>query len=436
METHLKIIRLEASNIKKLKAVTITPQGNVVIISGSNDSGKTSTIDSIAYTLGGSDLICEVPIRTGASKAKSTVILGRDGKPEFKVTRSFSALGGSTLTIEDASGAPQRSPQTLLDKLCCHLAFDPLEFVRMKSDKQLEALRKLVGLDFTALDVARKKAYDERTLVNRDLAAAKARAAECEVEPETPDEEVSVTDLMAELTQIQEANRINAARRTQVYEAERSLNSGKDVLAEAIAEAAALEKRYKEKIAEVESFRNLVAEREKTLAMTQEAAAKLVDTDEAPLRQKISDAGSINAKVRDKKRFKQLQSEVEKTQKKTDALTEEIEAFDKEKSDQLAAAKFPLPGLSFDESGVLLNGVPFTQGSQARQLQAAVAIGIAMNPKVRVILIRDGSLLDEKSLALVSDMAAKNDCQIWIEIVSSDDPAAIVIEDGHVKEEE
>lgn len=426
---HLKIIKLEASNIKRLKAVTIKPTGDVVIITGENDSGKTSTLDAIAYALGGKDLIDAVPIRTGASKAKVTVDLG-----EFKVTRSFSGLGGSTLTIEDKSGAPARSPQTLLDKLCSRIAFDPLEFKRMTPDKQLDTLRKLVGLDFTKLDALRKSAYETRTLVNRDLKAAQARAAEVEVDPETPDEEVVVSDLMASLTALQGRNANNALKRAGVNTDEKLLNEAADELKAVEKDIKALEERLAELRKEQADLAGDITVKSIELGKKKDAVAALVDEDETPLKTKISEAGTINAKVRDKKRYAALKAEVEKTQKRTDDLTAEIEGYDKAKSDQLAAAKFPLPGLSFDDTGVLLNGVPFTQGSQAQQLQAAIAIGIAMNPTVRVILVRDASLLDDRSMELVAKMAAEHDMQFWLERVSDDAPGAIIIEDGAVKE--
>jgi DNA repair exonuclease SbcCD ATPase subunit len=47
----MRILRLEADNIKRVKAVDITPEGNVVIISGKNGAGKSSTIDTIWLAL-------------------------------------------------------------------------------------------------------------------------------------------------------------------------------------------------------------------------------------------------------------------------------------------------------------------------------------------------------------------------------------------------
>lgn len=92
-----------------------------------------------------------------------------------------------------------------------------------------------------------------------------------------------------------------------------------------------------------------------------------------------------------------------------------------------------MDGLTFDENGVLLNKIPFDQASSAEQLKVSLAMGIAMNPKLRVLLIRDGSLLDEDNLKMIAELAAKNDCQIWLERVGSGDEVSIIIEDGSIK---
>jgi hypothetical protein len=64
-------------------------------------------------------------------------------------------------------------------------------------------------------------------------------------------------------------------------------------------------------------------------------------------------------------------------------------------------------------------------------LRVSVAIGLALNPKLRVLLIRDGSLLDEDSLRLIGEMAEKADAQLWIERVE-DGGATVIIEDGSI----
>jgi hypothetical protein len=56
---------------------------------------------------------------------------------------------------------------------------------------------------------------------------------------------------------------------------------------------------------------------------------------------------------------------------------------------------------------------------------------MALNPTLRIIRISDGSLLDDKSMSIIREMAKAKDYQIWIEVVG--DRVGIQIEDGVVK---
>jgi hypothetical protein len=62
-------------------------------------------------------------------------------------------------------------------------------------------------------------------------------------------------------------------------------------------------------------------------------------------------------------------------------------------------------------------------------------MGLSANPQFRVVLIRDGSLLDENSMAAIAEMAKQYDASVWIERVGDGKEVSIVIEDGHVKED-
>ena len=146
-----KIIQLTAENVKRLHAVDITPQGNVVEITGKNGQGKSSVLDAIAMALGGGAEMPTLPIRKGEAKAKIVLDLG-----DLKVTRTVTE-SGSTLIVETPEGARFQSPQTILDKLTGKITFDPLAFIRLKRDEQGKILRDLVGLDFTQADYDRRR---------------------------------------------------------------------------------------------------------------------------------------------------------------------------------------------------------------------------------------------------------------------------------------
>jgi hypothetical protein len=61
-------------------------------------------------------------------------------------------------------------------------------------------------------------------------------------------------------------------------------------------------------------------------------------------------------------------------------------------------------------------------------------MGLASNPTVRVMLVREGSLLDADGLALLDAIAQENDAQVWVECVTNGEQVGIVIEDGEVRE--
>jgi hypothetical protein len=97
-------------------------------------------------------------------------------------------------------------------------------------------------------------------------------------------------------------------------------------------------------------------------------------------------------------------------------------------------AKFPIEGLSFGEDGVLYNGVPFKQCSAAERLKVSMAMAMALNPKLRVIRILDGSLLDSTNMNLIQEMVKEKDYQVWIEVVDESGKVGITIEGGEVKQ--
>ena len=171
----MKIVRLTAENLKKLRAVEITPAGDLVQISGKNGAGKTSVLDSIYWALAGSSHVQGQPIRKGEHKARVKLDLGT-----IVVERKFADADGkltTSVTVESAEGARFPSPQKLLDSLLGELSFDPLAFARMEPRKQFDELRRVSKLevDIDALDALNAGDYAKRTDLNRDAKAKRAQ---------------------------------------------------------------------------------------------------------------------------------------------------------------------------------------------------------------------------------------------------------------------
>ena len=154
----MKIIKLTAENVKRLRAVEITPDGTVQVITGRNAQGKTSVLDAIWLALGGGAASRETvrPIRDGEDHASVTLDLG-----DLTVTRTWTG-DKTSLSVKAADGAKYSSPQGVLDSLVGRLSFDPLEFTRLSGRDQVSALLDIVSLDVDLDDLARQRqtAYD------------------------------------------------------------------------------------------------------------------------------------------------------------------------------------------------------------------------------------------------------------------------------------
>ena len=62
-----------------------------------------------------------------------------------------------------------------------------------------------------------------------------------------------------------------------------------------------------------------------------------------------------------------------------------------------------------------------------------MAIGLALNPQLKVLLVRQGSLLDTQSLANVAAQAEAADAQVWVErVTDTGEGVSVLIEDGAV----
>ena len=430
----MKIIKLEAQNVKRLKAVTIEPNGNMIVIGGENGNGKSSTLDAILYGMGGKSAICKEPLRRGEKKGQTVITTDT-----LVIKRTFTEGGGGTLTVENKEGASYKSPQAILDALVGEIAFDPLSFAN-EEGKQLERLKRLVGLDFSKQDAERKALYDERTAVNREYKAALARfnaAPKQDVPPDTQPEKVDVAALMREFDSAQAVNAASAKKRNDLEDI-RTATKDLD------ADIRDIKKRIEDLQAELYEMERTRAGLVNEGADLEAVVDALVDTDTQPIKDRIASAQAINDSIRDRAEARstairanaekdRLKVESDAKQAESEAITARIDAVDRQKAEALAGAKFPIPGLSFDDTGVIYNGLPLEQASDAEKLRVSVAIGLAMNPELKVLLIRNGSLLDENSLRMVAEMAEAADAQVWMERVGHGKECSVIIEDGMVK---
>ena len=412
----MKIINLQAENLKRLVAVEITPTGALVQITGKNGAGKTSVLDSIFWALAGAGTVQPVPIRKGQKSARIRLDLG-----EIVVTRTFKGEEGkattTAITVENGQGARFPSPQRMLDDLLGTLSFDPLAFARMLPREQFDELRRFVpGVDFDAIEKANAADYADRTTLNRRAKEERAVAASIAVPADAPDIPVDEGAIAEELEQASERN----ADLARAIAAE---DHASEQIARLRVEADHLEAQAKRLRAE--------ADRMAETSFPERPAG----IDVGALGARLKAAQTANIAYRAKVNRHERVREAEDLERKAEALTAAMAGREALKREAVAAAEMPVPGLQFGEGVVLMDGVPFDQASDAEKLRVSVAIAMASNPKLRVVRVRDGSLLDAESLQILGEMAADRDYQVWIERVDDTGKVGFVIEDGRLKSE-
>lgn len=422
-----KIIRLQVNNLLRISAAEIKPDGSpLVIVAGKNQQGKSSLLDSIAIALSGKDLPKE-PIKRGAASA--SIILETD---EYIVTRTFSQTGGAKLEVRDREGARLTSPQTKLDALYTRTTFDPLTFVHMKPLEQADTVRRIVGLDFAKEEEDRAKLYNDRTAIGRDLKSAQARRDGIQRDTSAPTAEISVAELAEKLEKAQQINRGIENRKTALSQmlAETDRKAAEVYEAEAAVEDA---KRAVENAEGALQRAKIVLDNQRQKAEAESVAlAEVKDEDTDGIRTQIQNAENTNQRVRANAGWDREHKEVTRLQGEQSRLTGLMEAIDSKKAKALESAKFPIDGLAFNESGVTFNGLAFEQASSAEKIRVSLAIAVALNPTLRVMLIKDGSLLDEDNLALIGTFAAEHDATVFLECVGNREDATVIIEDGQV----
>lgn len=401
------LLGLRAENYKRLELVEVTfpAEGGVVAIMGQNAAGKSSLLDALESTIAGRKAGKSVkPIHDDADSAR--IIATFD---DIVVTRVFKANGTTQITVKAADGRAVSRAEELLSALYSHVALDPLAFSRLSDEQQVATLLPLIGVDPAPYDEERRTAFDLRTVKNREVKSLEARIeALPDPVPGLPEERISVAELSEQIQERQAENRaheaaVTAASRaaTRVEELEHMLDEARLALEDAI------------------------RERDKRTGYE----------DPQPLLERLARADEINTGIANRERRAAETEELKSARAEAAALTARIEKAVAAKEKALAEAVMPVPGLSIDDDGNLtLDGIPFSQASTGVKIRTGTAVAMALNPNLRLIVIRDASLLDQGNRDVIDELAKANGFLVLMEIADESSPVGVVIEQGLVRE--
>lgn len=390
---------LEIKNFQRVSAVKIEPTNNIVALFGQNAQGKTSILDAIETTMTGfNSKFTKRPIKENTGRADIEITL-TDGS---KIHRKFTPSGS---TLAAADGDDTKWGQRDLDQALSALGVDARSFISKGPKEQLDLLLSIVELDIdpAALDTEAKQVEDARRLVGQQSKAI----GEVTIDETLPAEEPSATALFQQIQSLQEQDRAHttAAHRTMGLRAE-----------------------VTELRAKLEAKEFDLATAETILADTPEPDPYLLPKLETQLAT-VEEQGALIRANNHAIRQADTKAALDYQYKAHTALLDAIKA---EKAAGLAKAVMPVEGLSFDSEGVLYQGVPFSRASGSEALIVSLAMIIATNPAIRTAVIRDGNVLDARSLGIIQEMCEQTNFQVFIEFVSDSENHEYRIVDGEL----
>jgi hypothetical protein len=414
-----RIIEFRAAGYKRISAARICPRSKGVFeVCGDNAQGKSSILDGLRAVFGGVAQRKGKPVLEGETHADLFADIG-----SHEITLTVTAEGKSTLKVRPKSGPPITDPATFLQSLQGGLGFDGLEFFHKKPSEQAAILREITGLDTRDLDDRRDRAYRERTEINREVKRLNTLVNSMPYHPDAPAEPVSLSELSKQHAEAVKVNQENQRVRTAAERAEQKLKIAEE-------KAADLRKRLEEAEKAV-----VVAAREHCEARHQ--VVHLEDQDTQRILVEIEGAEQANAMVEENRRHEEKKAEHVRVVEQAAKLTSVIAECEDQAAARLRAARFPIPDLSIADDVPIYQGVPLEQASTAEKIHVGLSIAAALNPGLRVVLVYQGSLLDQSMRGVVNAWAIANDMQVFMERVGSsldESVDGVLIVDGEVED--
>lgn len=403
----VKINTLEMENVKKIRAVQLTPTENgLTVIGGKNRQGKTSVLDAIAWALGGNKFKPSEPHREGSVSDPHLKVTLSNG-----ITVERSGKNGSLKVID---GAGNKGGQALLDSFIESFALDLPKFMQASAKEKADTLLKIIGVGDKLYELERKEKelYEQRHTLGQ-IGEQKAKyAAELEVFPGVPEEPVPVSELIRRQQEILRHNAENERLRRERDQCEAELREAR----------AALEK-----------AREWVEEAEERAEKACLSAEDLEDLSTAELEADIADIDEINRKVRVNQEKARAEAEAEEYREKYRAYTEDIENVRRERLSLLDNADLPLTGLSVSDGELTYGGHKWDGMSGAEQLVVATSIVRRLNPECGFVLLDKLEQMDTDTLAEFGRWLENEGLQAIATRVSTGDECSVIIEDGESK---
>lgn len=432
-------------NFKTIAELNADFSGGVYLVTGENEFGKTTLLEAINTLLTGERT--DNLLKKGELNGSVTMNVGDDSNNYTVELRYTKANPRGTLVITGKDGM-QSNRISMLQQLFKYTHFDANEFVSWSETaegrrKQIEIVLSLLPeesqLRIAEIDREVVRLKESRKPLNQEVKSYTDMASKIIIHSDElalidQYDETDITTLVAKMSEASTKNE----KRTQFLE---RLNEKTTRLAKLPAEKLQAKETIVRQIEDIEAqIIKLNAEKEfkkQRIDIVDKEYSETVKYLETDVKN-----GNEWLEANPKIEIEEIQTEIKAVDKKNSVLKKSkekqqwiakaaeadkavlnannsIEALQSERAKLIQSAQLPIDGLSFNEDGLTLNGIPFRHNevSTSQEMEVAMKLIVAKNPTVKVFKVGQGESLGLKRLNAIVDFANKFGYQGFIEQV-------------------
>ena len=411
--------------------------GKINMISGGNERGKTSILETIEKALYNTD---RRPKFVKGDSGKAEIYLELDNGIE--INRTVKDGGKSTLKVTK-DGLKPAGPETYLKALLGKyaLVFNPIDFLSKKDKEQADILLEQIPIKVTKEDAlkwygeAPEISYDQHGLVvckileklffeARKERNADIKSADGEIEfikGELPNgynadewREVNLSDYYQSIS---DANKVN----TNLIKCQSQLNNSSIKISSIETERDLKIKQLEEKIQALkDEATQKINEENQNVEIAKQYIADHAPIDIEPLEKAQEEAEKMKGYIGQYDNLQRITKERDEDAKSRDSYEEKLKDVRRKPAELLASAPMPIEGLGVDDTGnITIDGLPIRNLSTSKQIRLALDIARATAGELKMICIDRFESLDPDVQKIFLQEIANDDFQYFITTVGA-----------------
>lgn len=428
MKEGLRFDSISIENFKNITSKKVEINGQSLFIIGGNGKGKSSFCQALLSPLD-AKLVPTKPIKEGEERATIELIMSgliHGEEKKYFVDLYFTPDNGrGRLVVRNEKGDTIKSPSTTLKSILGQITFDIFQFLNQSKNDKIATLKKLTGkgkeIDLLTMDIKEKK--DKLKALKDNIEGKESQLKNIQFSKEEVEkyaEPIDIAPLHQKLANVSQAienyNKVKSGvdyRTSQIMVLNNQIKNSESRIDQ-------LKLQISEEIDKITTNQQTIESYDAEIKKGQAWLDKATEPNPQAISEEITNASLHNENNRKINELAEKQREIINGKKDLQTKKIELQSVETKRKKIIEDSQLPVEGLTFTEDDILINDLPLEDGqiNTAKLIDVGVEIAMALNPTLRCIFIKDGSLLDNDTLKTVLGKCEERGYQIIVEKVS------------------